>query len=44
MMGLELLEWGHSFWDLREWKILVTRDLKMGRFTVKGCYCITKSD
>ena len=32
---VELLEWSHNFWDFGDKKILVSRDLKIGRFTVE---------
>ena len=36
---VELLEWGHTFWDFWDAKILVSRDLKIGRFVVKNGSC-----
>ena len=36
---VELLEWGRTFRDFWDKEILVSRDLKIGRFAVKNGSC-----
>ena len=37
---VELLEWGRNFWDFWDKKILVSRDLKIGRFAAEKWFLL----